>query len=941
VILAIVAAIYLLLTAAGTLWTDYLWFDSVGFRNVWLRNWSLSILLGVIGVGVAFLVLWFSLVLVDRLSPRWAPFDLSEEEELIERFRDWIEPRARQIRLLVTAFLSLILGLAVATWRNDVFLFMNRQKFGELDPIFNVDLGFYIFSLPLWEAVVDWTFNLLVLATVLVAVAQYLNGGIRFDGRRLSSTRGAKIHISTMLAIIALVRAVSYRLNMYELLYSDSAGKFFGPGFADINAKLPALRLLLIIALVAAVLFVVNIFMRNWTLAAVSIASWIVVAIAAGTIYPAVIQRFSVLPNQLQKEMPYITNNLEMTRSAYQLDDVEVRPFGASDDLTAADIEANALTIDNLRIWSTSVLPRTYQNFQELAPYYALSKVDTDRYLEDGEPRQVMIAVRELDELELPRDDWQNTHLFYTHGFGAVVNQANVVQDDGQPLFLLKDVPPVASVPGLELVEPRIYFGENYAPGRPVIVRTGSQPQEIDFPLADGTQFNEYEGDAGVHLDSIWKRIAFAFRYRDLNLLISGEIREDSRVLVERNVREIVDNIAPFLRSDADPYPVILDGNIKWVLDLYTATSFYPYSQPLTREGLARLSITSDLGLGTNYLRNSVKAVVDADNGDLTFYLDDTADPIAKAWASTYPGIFKDSSAMPDGLVDHLRYPQDLFRLQSQMYLEYHVTDENQLFSGNDAWSFPGDPSTITRLGTERLQGDVRPLGESTQLLAEVLPYYLLTELPGEEDLSYLLLQPFNPRAKRNMVGFLVADSTPGRYGRLIDYRMPQGELVDGTEQVGQRIEQDADISEQLSLWRGDGSVVIKGDLFIVPIEDSVLYFQPIYLEEEGGAFPEFRRVAVVYGDKVRWDDTLEGALALVFGEPDGSGGPTEPGEPGDSTLNELIESANEAFAEADAALRRGDLAEYQQWVEEAERILGEIESIVNEAASASAFHPS
>ncbi|MEA1903821.1 MAG: UPF0182 family protein [Actinomycetota bacterium] len=942
VILAIAGAIYLLLTAAGTLWTDFLWFDSIGFRNVWVRNWSLSVLLGVVGIGVAFLVLWLSLALVDRLSPRWAPFDLSEEEELIERFREWIEPRVRQIRTIVTAGLSLILGLAVATWRDEVFLFINDQDFGQAEPIFNVDIGFYVFRLPLWESAVDWVFNLLVLAIVVVAIAHYLNGGIRFDGRRLSSTRGAKIHLSSMLAVIALVRAAAYRLDMFELLYSDSAGKFFGPGFTDINARLPALRLLLIIALVAAALFIANIFMRNWTLAGVSVASWIVVAIAAGTIYPAVIQRFNVLPNQLQKEMPYITNNLEMTRSAYQLDEIEVRPFSASDELTAEDIEANALTIDNLRIWSTSVLPRTYQNFQELEPYYALSKVDTDRYPENGEPRQVMIAVRELEELNLPRDDWQNTRLFYTHGFGAVVNQANVVQSDGQPRFLLKDIPPVASVPGLELIEPRVYFGETYQPGRPVIVKTGEKAQEIDIPLAEGTQFNEYEGEAGVHIDNIWKRIAFAFRYRDLNLLISGEIRDDSRVLVERNVREIVDNVAPFLESDADPYPVILDGNIKWVLDLYTTTSYYPYSQPLTRAALGRLNVTSDLGLGTNYLRNSVKAVIDANNGDVTFYLHDSQDPIARAWSAAYPGIFEDISAMPEGLEDHLRYPQDLFRLQSQIYLEYHVTDVNQLFSGNDAWSFPADPSSINRTGSESLIGDSRVLGEtSVRLLREVLPYYLLTELPGEEDLSYLLLQPFNPLDKRNMVGFMVADSTPGRYGRLIDYRMPQGKLVDGTEQVGQRIEQDAEISQQLSLWRGDGSVVILGDLFVVPIEDSVLYFQPIYLEEEGGAFPEFRRVAVVFGNKVRWADSLDGALELVFGESDGGGaGEVEPPAPGDANLEELIASANEAFANADAALRAGDLADYQQWVEEAARILGEIEQLVNESTDASAFRP-
>ncbi|MFZ0012514.1 MAG: UPF0182 family protein, partial [Acidimicrobiia bacterium] len=775
-------------------------------------------------------------------------------------------------------------------------------------------------------------------------------GAIRFDGRRLSATRGAKIYLSSLFAIVALVRAVSYRLDMYEILYSDRNGIFFGPGFTDINSRLPAIRLLMIVALIAAVLFIVNIFRRGWTLAIVAVASWIVVAIAAGTIYPAFIQRFSVQPDQRGKETEFITHNLEATKAAWMLDGIEVRDFAAADDLNADEIQANETTIDNLRIWNTSVLPRTYQNFQELEPYYALDKVDTDRYLADGVPNQVMLAVRELDEKERPTD-WQNQHLFYTHGYGAVVNQANVVQSDGQPVFLLKDVPPVASVDTLELDQPRIYFGETYDPGLPVMVGTGSSPQEIDAPTATGTGFNEYDGDAGVGLDNLFKRVAFAFRYRDFNLLISNQIRPDTRVLVERNVMAIVNQLAPFLAADADPYPVILDGDVLWVLDMYTATSNYPYSERIDFATRNRLALNSGLELGTNYLRNSVKAVIDAHNGDVTFYKFDSEDPIINAWEATHPDLFVDAAEMPEGIENHLRYPQDLFRVQSHIYLNYHVTEENQLFSTNDEWSFPGDPSLDptrpTRSGDERLYGDVTADGSQ---LSQILPYYLLTELPGEEELSYLLLQPFNPRARRNMVAFLVADSTPGNYGRLIDFRMPQGELVDGAEQAGQRIEQDADIAQQLSLWRGEGSDVIKGDLLIVPIEDSVVYLQPIFLEEENGAFPEFRRVAVVYSDRVEWADSLDGALNLVFGtadggsgegegEGDGDGGTVDPGT--EATIEELIGEAEAAFDAADAALRSGDLAGYQRWVQEAQRILDEIADIVNaDSPNASILRP-
>jgi uncharacterized membrane protein (UPF0182 family) len=493
-------------------------------------------------------------------------------------------------------------------------------------------------------------------------------------------------------------------------------------------------------------------------------------------------------------------------------------------------------------------------------------------------------------------------------------------------------------VEALELGEEgsRVYFGETYDPGRPVIVRTGGDPQEIDYPLPGGTAFNEYEGDAGVELDNLFKRIAFAFRYRDLNLLISNQIRPDSRVLVERNVTAIVEQLAPFLESDADPYPVIIDGKVLWVLDMYTTTSFYPYSQPVNVTAQNRLNVMSDVDLDTNYMRNSVKAVIDAANGDVTFYNVDPSDPIINVWESTHPELFADAETMPEGLEDHLRYPQDMFRIQGQIYLEYHVTEEGQLFSGNDQWSFPGDPSENPRLGADQLLGDLRS-ADGTQL-SQILPYYLLTELPGESQLSYLLLQPFNPRARRNMVAFLVADSTPGSYGRLIDFRMPQGELVDGAEQAGQRIEQDADIAQQLSLWRGDGSTVIKGDLLIVPIEDSVVYFQPIFLEETGGAFPEFRRVAVVYADRVEWADSLVGALELVFGAPeddDGDDGDGDGGNGGDpppvGSIEELLGEAEAAFANADAALRAGDLAGYQEWVDEAERILDEIADLLNE----------
>jgi uncharacterized protein len=931
VILILAAAVYLLLTAAGTLWTDYLWFDSLGYRGVWTKNWGTSILLGTFGLAVSFLIFWVTLVLVDRLSPRWVPPDLVDEE-VVERLREWVEPRLARVRLVVAGVLALFLGLATATWRDELFLYMNSRSFGTEDPIFGVDLSFYVFEFPLLKASVDWLFSLLVMALILAVVGFYLRGGIRLEGRRPTTTWGAKVQLSVMLAVLALVRAVSYWLDQYDLLFSDRAEpRFFGAGHADISARLPAIRLLMVIAVLAAVLFVVNIWRRGWLLVGVAAASWLLVSIVGGAIAPALVQRFSVLPNQLAREAQYIGYNLAATRAAFDLDGIEIRNFRASPTLTMENIENNRLTVDNVRLWSAAVLPRTYQNFQELEPYYSLARVSTDRYMDGEQPQQVMLAVRELEDINLPRDDWQNTRLFYTHGYGAVVNQANVVQSDGQPQFLLKDVPPVATLESLELTEPRVYFGQSYTPGRPVIVKTGDQPQEIDIPLPEGTQYNEYTGSAGVVINNIWKRTAFAFRYRDLNLLISGELRPDSRVLVERNVREIADAVAPFLKSDADPYPVILDGRIKWVVDMYTTTSRYPYSEPVTEGERARLARSSRIPVGTNYIRNSVKAVVDAYDGGISYYVVDSEDPIVQAWSANYPGLFQPFEAMPEGLANHLRYPQDIFRIQGAHYLEYHVTQVTELFQGNDAWSFPSDPATIIRSGPDALFGD-----GPNDPMRHVLPYYLLTKLPGEADLSYLLLQPFNPRERRNMVSFLVADSTPGRYGRLIDFRMPQGTLVDGVGQVGQRIEQDADIAQQISLWDNSGSNVIKGDLLVVPIEDSVVYFQPFYLEERGGAFPEFRRVAVVFGERVEWANTLDAALQLVFGSSPPSG-PSEPGIPSGDTLEELLGRLGGAFDNARSALARGDLAEYQRWNDEAARIYDEIRRIVEDAQEAAA----
>ncbi len=923
---------FVVLSWLASLWTDYLWFQSMDAVGVWRTNLLTSVVLGAVGVIVVFGFIYLNLWVVDRYSPRLELLELGEDEEVVERFREWADPRATLLRILVAAGFGVLLGAAVAEWRPQFLLFSNPTSFGEVDPQFGVDLAFYIFRLPFWTLLANWGFNLVALTLILVAALYYLKGGIRLQrGVRPLLRPAIKAHVSGLAALLAVLRAVGYRIDAFELLYSPQP-QFFGAGFTDVNARLPALQLLMLVSVVAAILFLVNIRRPGWTLAVVSVGAWLFVSVAAGTVYPSLVQRFQVDQNDLEAEEPYTERSIQYTRSAYGLDGVDVRDFPANTLLDMDDIEANALTIDNLRVWDPGVLTRTYQNLQEIRAYYQLRNVDSDRYMIDGQLTQVMVAARELEDDNIPEaNSWINRRLIYTHGFGLTMNRANTVASDGQPDLLIRDVPPESDI--FELDQTRVYFGETYDPDRWLLVKTGTAPQEVDFPLENSISPYEYDGAAGVTLSSIFRRTAFAFRYQDLNVLISSQLRPDSRVLMRRNIRDIVNNLAPFLAADADPYPVVLDGRLQWVMDLYTISSRYPYSQPWDFEATERLARATGLPRsgGFNYIRNSVKATVDAYDGTVTMYVHDDDDPLIRSWERVYPDLFSPASEMPAGLVDHLRYPQDMFKIQSEIYLDYHMDRVADFFTRVDEWSIPTDPSTPQR--TSLLFGDRVEAGTIVENPG-IVPYYVTLDLPGDEtdDLSYALMQPFNPAGKPNMASFLVADSTPGRYGRLVDFRMPRGSLVEGISQVGQRIQQDDEISEQFTLWDQQGSGVVRGEMLVVPIEESLLYIQPIYLSATGSGLPEFRRVIVVYGDRIEWAADLESAVSEVFdiptGPPSALPAPEPVPEPDTEapvgTVAELLARASEAFDSADEALRAGDLSEYQRLVEEARRFIAE-----------------
>ena len=931
-LILVALAAFLLLTALSglaTAWTDYLWFSSVGATSVWVTTLLSRILLALIGFAVAALVIWINLEVVSRckVDPLVGG---GPDDEVIRRFRQWIGARRIRAHLAGATILGLLLGVAIASWWRDVLVWLNEVPFGKADPIFGVDVSFYVFHLPVYRNIVGWAIQLVVASALVSLAYHYLSGGIqRLPNRFPLVSRGVKSHLSVLLAALALLKAVAYRLDAYELLYS-TRGAIFGASYTDVTAHRPALTLLMAISILGAGLLLWNMRQAGWLLPAVAGGLWLIVSVVVGGVIPAAIERFRVQPNQFNLERPYIEHHIEYTLDAYGLGEgqVETRDFAASPDLTSEDIAGNQATISNVKLWDPGVLVPAYSQLQAIRPYYQISNVDTDRYVIDGELTQVMIAARELDSEDLPAEGWVNEKLVYTHGFGEVISRANDVNPTtGEPDFLVRDVPPESIVPELQTLQPRIYFGEAATTGSYVITRT--KQQEVDFPSGedDTVVRNTYEGEGGVQMSNFAVRFAMALRFGDLNTLISPELTPESRVLMVRNVVDRLARVAPFMQADNDPYLALIDGRLVWIVDLYATTDRYPYSAPVIDE---RLGITSDLSRDFNYIRNSVKAVVDAEDGTMTLYVLEPTDPLTQAYRDVFPDVFTDASEMSEELRGHLRYPEDMFRVQSEMYATYHQRDPQDFFQDEDKWDIPGDPATSDR---ELLRGDAfDQAGRVRKDLRQSLPYYMLMRLPDEEELSYLIFQSFNPASRNNMTAFLVAKSGPADYGKIIDYRLPRGVLTNGLEQVSARIDQDPVISQQFTLLGQQGSEIIRGNMLVVPVEESLLFIQPIYLRAEGVLLPEFKRVVVVFGDQTTpiMSESLDAALAEIFGSAQAVARPdadtvsedvdTAPRD-GSDELEATVLRIDRLLTEADTALRSGDLGEYQAKVDEAARL--------------------
>ena len=865
---------------------DWWWFDALGYTDIFTI--SLSAKLGLWLTG--FLVTSGFILANISLATREAPINYRRMAMLVAERGVSPQQMRTVVRWLVGAWVVLpavLFASGAASMWLDVLTFVNGGDFGKTDPVFGLDTGFYVFKLPLLEYLQDAVTGLL-LVTLLPMMGFYTVRDLLINhDTHVGLSARARRHLLSLGTLVFVGFAAGWYLERYDLLTTQTpGGVVWGVGFTDETATLPAMMAMVGVCLASAAAMVACMVRYDWRVPAGSVAVYFLGALLANGLVPSAVQDYVVKPSELQKEADYLVRNIESTREAYDLADVEVRPFEAGEGLTLKDIESNPLTIDNVRIWDDRPLKTTYSQIQEIRLYYEFADVDIDRYTIDGQPRQVMLAARELKYANVPANaqSWVNAHFQYTHGYGVTVSPVNVVTPEGMPDLMVKDIPPVSVVPELQVNRPEVYYGE--LTDRYVFV--GTDAQEFDYPSGDENVYANYNGAGGVPIGDMWRRLVFASWFGTFDIVLSTYLDDDSRVMFRRRVMERVSTIAPFLSFDQDPYLVIdADGRLKWMLDAYTTTDRVPYSEP-TR--VSRF-------FAFNYIRNSVKVVVDAYDGTVDFYISDADDPLIAAYAAIFEGSFKPLSEMPESLQDHVRYPADLFGFQIEMYRAYHMKDPTVFYNKEDMWDRP----------SETYQGG--PI--------QMSPYYLIMKLPQEESAEFILLMPFVPSKKDNMISWLAARSDGEDYGKLVLYSFPKQKLVYGPKQIEARIDQNPEISAQLTLWDQSGSSVLRGNLLVIPIEDSLMYVEPVYLKADQGELPELKRVIVSYEDAVVMEPTLEAALARVFGEAAPvievvESSDTGLGQPeGVQTFSELAARANEVYTEAVGAQRDGDWAGY------------------------------
>jgi uncharacterized protein len=895
IVAAIALIIFLWLTRiAGELLVDWLWFASVGYSQVFWTTLAAEVAVFCGTFAATAVVLWLNGWLAQRLAqrPSTAPVMAAVWQPPPDLFA-LLRERLPWPRIIAGS--AVLLALFVAAGEADewpiLLRYVYQAPYGSNDPLYGRDIGFYLFSLPAYVQVKNWMMFTIILSALFAGAIYWLHGDIEYNAHQRSMSAAAIAHGSMLLGLLLAAKAWSYALDRYLLLYGDN-GVVVGASYTDIHVQLPVLWFLIVTSIVAALAAWANLRMRTYRLPAAAILLVAISSVVLSGIVPALFRHFFVKPSELQLEKPYIERNIALTRQAYELDRIVAKQFAAEQTLTFNTLEANRATVDNIRLWDWLPLYDTYAQLQEIRTYYKFLDLDVDRYWLDGSYQSVMLSAREVQPSLLPPNaqTWVNLHVLFTHGNGAVMSPVTRKSAEGLPYFYLRDIPPVADG-GPEIGEPRIYYGEES--NSYVIVK--STAPEFDYPKGQDNAYAAYGGTGGVPIGGLLRRMLFAQYFNDANLLLTDYITGDSRIMIRRNIRERVRTIASFLRLDHDPYLVISEGRMFWIQDAYTTSSYFPSAQP-----------AQDLGL--NYIRNSVKILIDAYNGTVEFYLMDPHDPIAATYQRAFPSLFKPFTAMPADLQKHVRYPEDLFLIQARIYQTYHMEAAEVFYNREDLWQFPRQPGSDG--------------------IATMSPYYIIMRLPGERHAEFFLMVPMVPSRRDNMIAWLAARCDPPDYGKLIVYEFPKDKLVYGPFQIEARINQNTDISQQITLWNQMGSRVIRGtNLLVIPIENSILYVTPLYLRAEYGHLPELKRVIAAYGEKVVMKETLPEALAALFATPG-----TAPNAPGVATETPHAGAAQEALDRYNRAMERLKSGDWVGFGTQMEAMRGVLEKLSGES---------
>jgi len=903
IILAVIAGV---LVALGGYYVDWLWFNSVGFTSVWATVLTTKATLFVLAGLLTSFVISLNIYLAFRRRPFYV--SMAIEADNLERYRATIDPIRKLVFAGVVAVLFYFGGTAGTQLWSSWLLFKNSTNFGVNDPQFGLDISFFAFRLPFWQTLIGWGISTLILATLAAAAVHYLYGGIRPQVREDRTTVAARVQLSVLLGLIVLLKAVAYWFDRYALALKESR-LITGLTYTDVNATLPAKSILAAIAIICSLLFFANIVRKSWLLPAAGTALMVISSVLIAGIYPGAVQQFQVKPSESSKEAPFIQRNIEATRDAYGIADVKMQDYQATLSTNSGQLSADAATIANIRLMDPSVLSSTFRQLQQIKPYYSFAEtLDVDRYTVDGVQRDAVVAVRELNVEGNPSRNWINDHLVYTHGFGFVSAFSNTVDADGKPTFLVGDLPPTG---GLGKFQPRIYFGEN-VPNYSIIGGPKTDtPVEFDYPddaSENGQKNYTYTGQGGVPMGGLFKKLLFAIQYQEQRIVLSSLINSESKILYNRSPRERVAKVAPWLTLDGDPYPTIVDGKVKWIIDGYTTSSGYPYSQT-TSLGAATAdaltvnsgSITAQANRNINYIRNSVKATVDAYDGTVVLYQWDEKDPVLKTWMKAFPNTVTPKSKMSAQLLEHIRYPEDIFRVQRDVLSSYHVQTASAFYGGQDFWRVPRDPSTFGA------NAGAQP------------PYYMTLEIPGSNKPTFALTTPFVPRGGReNLSAFAVVDSNNGpNYGKITVLQLPRSTNIAGPSQVASNFEAKPEVANSLSLLRQGGSDVVLGNLLTLPVGGGLLYVQPVYVRatSNSSAYPLLQKVLVSFGDVIGFDNSLKGALDQVFGGNSGtssSGSPvTDTTDNASADLKTALKNAQQAIADGNSALAKNDFTAY------------------------------